>query len=496
LKLRSIAALISCLALHAAFARAADDPPTTIPAPKPLSIDPADSILSEYVPQGNVDPQPPPYSLMRFNEDYEYLSDPRNRTDLFDSRKYIPLNKSDPHSYLSLGGEIRERYEQFDNQNFGTGPVKYNNYVLQRITLGLDVHVNDHLRFFFQGISGLQFGGEGEKPPVDVDPADLQQGFVDLVFGDPEARDLRITARGGRFEMTFGSGRLVATRAAPNIPFKYDGGELIVAEGKSRLYAFVTRPVMENKYEFDGANDQQAFWGVYGTTLLGGPLNTGIDLYYLGFRSEDAKFADGIATEERHTMGTRLFGKANGFDYDIEPVFQFGTFGEKNIRAWTLASDVGYTFESVPWKPRIGNKADIASGDTKRGDNTLGTFNPLFFKSGYFNDASIIRPSNIMDIHPSLQFRPIDPVQVTLASDVLWRYTSNDAVYAPPGFIELPAGSSSPYIGTTGEAAVQWTINRHWAWTTSYTPLFASDAVHNQNGHDVDYLGTWLTFVW
>jgi Alginate export len=495
-KLLAVAVLTSLLALNGSVARAQDDSPATLPALKPLSIDPADSILSEYVPQGNVDPQPPPYTLVRFNEDYKYLADPRNRTDLLDPLKYIPLNKSDPYSYLSFGGSVRERYDQFDHPNFGTGPVQYNNYVLQQITLYSDLHVNQHVRFFVEGISGLQFGGEGVKAPVDVDPADLQQAFVDIAIGDPEAHDLRITARGGRFEMTFGSGRLVATRAAPNIPFKYDGGELIIAKEKSRLYVFATRPVMENKYEFDGANNQQAFWGIYGTTFLGGSLNTGIDLYYLGLRSEDAQFADGVATEERHTLGTRIFGKANGFDYDIEPVLQIGTFGDKDIRAWTIASDVGYTFQSVPWKPRIGNKADIASGDTKRGDGTLGTFNPLFFKSGYFNDASIIRPSNIMDIHPSLQFRPVDPVQVTLASDVLWRYSSNDAVYAPPGFIELPAGSSSPFIGTTAEAAVQWTINRHWALTASYTHLFASDAVRNQNGHDVDYLGTWLTFVW
>ena len=69
------------------------------------------------------------------------------------------------------------------------------------------------------------------------------------------------------------------------------------------------------------------------------------------------------------------------------------------------ARDSGYTFAQLPWTPRLGLKTDIASGDRHPGDGTLETFDPLYFKSGYFNDASLYRPSNLMDIHPTL---PID----------------------------------------------------------------------------------------
>ena len=66
--------------------------------------------------------------------------------------------------------------------------------------------------------------------------------------------------------MTYGSGRLVATRAAPNIPFKFDGLQLIDAVGGGKIYAFITKPAREHEYTFDDEYPDQLFWGAYGTT--------------------------------------------------------------------------------------------------------------------------------------------------------------------------------------------------------------------------------------
>jgi hypothetical protein len=65
-----------------------------------------------------------------------------------------------------------------------------------------------------------------------------------------------------------------------------------------------------------------------------------------------------------------------GWDFDYEGLWQFGTFGSADIRAWTVASETGYRFPNVPLKPRFSLKADVSSGDDPR-TNTLGTFNPL-----------------------------------------------------------------------------------------------------------------------
>jgi hypothetical protein len=463
-------------------------------------VDPADSVLSEYNPQAPPNPKPPPYTLLRFNEDYTYLSNPQNRTDLFDPVKYIPLDPANPNSYLSFGGEIRERFEHFRNPGFGVpGQPHHDDYLLQRITLDMDLHLNEHVRVFVQGISGLQFGGERPSSPVNQNAGDLQQAFVDFRF-DKEGTEkpTYLVVRTGRFEMTYGSGRLVATRAAPNIPFKFDGLQLIGAAADAKVYAFITKPGRERKDQFDDEFPDQTFWGVYGTTPpLRTPLNLRADVYYLGFKNDDAHFATGAGVEERHTIGTRLFGKVAGFDYDIEPIIQFGRFAQRDILAWTVGSSIGYTFAEVPCQPRIGLTCDVVSGDTsKNGGGKFGTFNPLYFKAGYFDDASLIRPSNIIDVHPTLQLLPTDNVLLTFGSDVLWRYTHNDGVYGPGGNLELPAGVGSNYLATTAEASVQCKLGRHVTLLASYVHFFTADYVKLAKGGDVDFFGTWVTFAW
>lgn len=480
----------------AGFSIALALPALAVTAPANLSvprIDPSESILSEYVPQAAPDPDPPPYTLLRYNERYDYLADPRNRTDFFDPIKYISLQADDPQSYLNLSGELRERYENFHNVGFGVGAGPHNpSYLLQRVILGADLHASQRLRFFVQAISGVQFGYRATAAPVNEDPLDLQQGFVDYIFGNPEPEGPRLTARAGRFEMTYGSGRFVATRAAPNIPLKFDGAQFIAGSGSARLYAFLARPVKEDRNSFDQDNNAQTFWGAYAVSPVG---QTTVDVYYLGFRDKEARYAAGTGTELRQTIGLRLSGTHEGWSYDWEPVVQFGRFAGRDILAWTLATDTGYTFSAAPWRPRFGLKVDVASGDAGHPGGHFGAFNPLFFKAGYFNDASLIRPTNIVDFHPSLQFEPWKSFTATVASGVLWRYSAGDGVYGPSGKLFLPRGGSTNYLGTTGEAAFQWKANRHVAYTSSYVHFFADRYVKAAGGGDVDFVGAWVTFT-
>jgi hypothetical protein len=76
------------------------------------------------VPQSDCDSQadkktknetpPPAYKLLRFEEDYSYLKDPERHADLWDTIKYIPLWRCE-NRYLSLGGELRQRFEFVHN---------------------------------------------------------------------------------------------------------------------------------------------------------------------------------------------------------------------------------------------------------------------------------------------------------------------------------------------------------------------------------------------
>jgi hypothetical protein len=439
-------------------------------------------------------PLPPPaFKVLRFDEDYSCLTNPANRTDwLFDPIKYIPLRKDASDWYLTLGGEVRERFEGVYDPNFGIGGAGANSYWLQRLTFLADAHLGERVRVFAEGISGVVSGESQPAPPVQDDEIDLQFAFADVV--PYLTTDERFTLRAGRFGMSLGSGRLVATRAAPNIPFRFDGFEALYSRPGWDGTGFLVRPVKDTG-GIDNANPDTTFWGIYLTHWFGSERKGGIDIYYLGIANEEARFASGSGDEHRHSFGARLFGEKNQWDWNGEGVVQAGTFGGETIFAWTASLDGGYTF-TAPLEPRLGLKVDVASGDENPNKGPQGTFNPLFFKSGYFNDASLVRPANIIDVHPNVSANLTRSVSINGGADVFWRYSTRDAIYAPPGFIEVPAlQTGTAYFATALDVNLEWRIQRHISFGASYVHFFTGDYVHKAGGHDVDYVSSTLSFL-
>jgi len=453
---------------------------------------PAIVTAQQMIPEAEIPRTPPAYKMLRFDEDYSCLTNQDNRTDLFDPVKYIPLRTDDPLWYVSFGGELRERVEGNYDRNFGIGGVGSDSYLLQRITLLADVHLGERVRFFVEGISGIVVGESHTPPPVQQDQGDLQFAFVDVVPWLTE--DQRLTLRVGRFGMSFGAGRLVATRAAPNIPSRFQGVELLYSRPDWNLTGFVTQPVKDSG-GISGADHSTTFWGLYATHYFNAPRTIGLDLYYLGIHNDHATYVSGTAGEDRHSLGAREFGAWKHWDWDAEQVLQVGSFGNDSILAWTAAINAGYTWEAL-WQPRLGIKAGIVSGDDDPNDGRLETFNALFFKSGYFNDASLIRPANIIGLHPNLTLQFSKNISVDGGADWFWRYSRNDAVYGVPGRIAIPALSDAPsYIGTALDVNLNWQIQRHIGFQASYVHFLTGSYIHQAGGRDVNYFSTTLSFI-
>src|SRR5438034_9927640 len=113
----------------------------------PLVV-PAMVAAQQLTPGAEIPLTPPGYKMLRFDEDYSYLTNQANRSDLFDPVKYIPLRQDDPLWYATLGGELRERYEGHYDPNFGIGGQGSATYLLQRVTLPPAVHLGERLCFF------------------------------------------------------------------------------------------------------------------------------------------------------------------------------------------------------------------------------------------------------------------------------------------------------------------------------------------------------------
>ena len=438
-------------------------------------------------------PARPDYELLRDEEDWSFLGDRSRANDLWDPVKFMPFG-SPRGSHLSLGGEVRQQYERFRNEEWGAEPRDDNGYWLQRLMVHADLRLGRRLRLFGQLKSGIEAGRVGGPRRPDEDQLDLHQGYAELhaPLGTGN-RSLRI--RAGRQELNFGSSRLVSVREGPNVRQSFDALRVIVYRDAWRVDAFVSRPVITLPGLLDDRRDGgRALWGVYAVRSNRSAAQ-GLDLYYLGYEREAARFDQGVALEHRHSVGTRLWGTRGSSDYNAEIIAQWGAFGQSRIRAWTVASDTGYRLR---WRgtPRIGLRADVTSGDGNRRDDVLGTFNPLFPKGAYFGLIAPTGPLNHSDLHPSIKFWLKNGWSIQTSWLFFWRTKADDGVYAVPGtLLRSGAGTQAHYVGQSPGAEVSWQADTHLSFTIDLS-LFSAGSFLDEAppSRTITYIAAWTTY--
>lgn len=440
-------------------------------------------------------PARPSFERLRQDEDWSVLCDPARRVQWFDAIKCVPLDVGRA-VWLSLGGEVRERYEYTRNPLWGEDPQDKHGVFLQRYVLHSDLHVGPHLRLFGQISSALEDGRAGPPSPSEENRLDLQQGFLDL--STPLGAGAAATLRVGRQELRYGSARLVDVREGPNVRRKFDGARVRIEVGGWQVDGIAVRPSLIEPGVFDDRlDDAQALWGAYAVRRSPSwlPFGSALDLYYLGYQDEAARFDQGTAQETRHTVGLRLWGERSGWDWTWEFMYQFGRFGRGDIRAWSAASETGYTAREAPWSPRLGLSANIASGDRNPADRDLQTFNPLFPRGNYFSELALLGPRNFFNLHPSLTVQPTEQLSLTADIDFFWRLEHADGIYSSSGrLLRSGRGSDARYVSTEFSLNVTWQIDPNMSLTGIYAHSFPGAFV-KQTGpaKDIDFLEITLT---
>ena len=436
------------------------------------------------------------YKLLREDENWTFLRDRALRQDFWDPIKYIPLRNRADDWYLTIGGEAREIWEQIGNDNWGQQPYM-NGYLNERYMLSFDAHYGKHVRSFVELKSGLNSYRIGGPRPIDEKKLDFQAGFLEL--GTSKGAN-SVALRVGRQELEYGSGRLIDVREGPNVRLSFDGFMVKSKIDSWQIDGFAVRPDLDNPGFFDNApNHAVGFWGVYATRPS--PRTMSLDVYYLGLDRRQAAFQRGTAQEVRHSLGARISRpvatERSGLDFDYEGLWQFGTFGTGNIRAWTVASETGYRFPTVRLKPRFSAKADISSGDNPS-SKTLGTFNPLFPKGNYFGVLATTGPGpiNFIDVHPHVE--TTFPHNVTASFDWIFQWRENvlDGVYSVPGFLIRPAGNSQArFVGHRPGTEMRWQVDRHLWFQADYGIFYAGRFLkETQPERNLNYWALWAGY--
>lgn len=407
--------------------------------------------------------QPPVLTTERYNEDWSTLADPANRTSHWtEGFKYIPLDAAGS-DYLTTGLEVRLRNEDYHGNALGSPSAPNDGYLWARALPYADLHVG-RVRAFVQPVLAYAVGVAPSAGPIDQTRADILQAFADVEFDVGGGATLRV--RGGREMVGLGTERLIGTRYGPNVPLAFDGGRAILHRGRLTVNLFYLMPVEPRTGNFDDrTSSSRAVWGAYATQLLG---SAGMDLYYFGYRNDAAAFEQGGGRELRHTIGARLFGKSDGWHWNVEGMAQFGRFAGDHIHAWSIATEAGHSFATTPLKPDLTVRFNAASGDKSAGDHKLGTFNALFPKGKYFGELSPIGPYNLVNVQPVAAVEVSKSVSLSIAGGAYWRQSTGDGVYDIPGhLLRVSSGSTARFVGKQIETSIEWHATGELTLSTS-----------------------------
>jgi hypothetical protein len=391
------------------------------------------------------------FKLLRYDEDYFEKKMDTNAT-FFDKIKNISLDNHNAFK-LSIGGELRTQYQFLKNEKWGDIPNDNNGFLLNRALLHTDLKIKNKFRLFTQLQSSTAISRINPNP-VEKNELDIHQLFIDYNLFIEKSK---ITFRIGRQEILFGSQRLVSVREGPNNRLAFDATKVIFENTHLKSELFYSFPVKNQYGTFNDKLDTNSkFTGSY-TTIKKIPILDNIDAYYFNLRKNNAKFDDAKGFENRNTIGTRIWRKNHSWNYDFEAAYQFGDIEDDKIEAWTVSLNTTYQFNTIKLKPILGLKTELISGNKKYDDNTVQTFNPLFPKGAYFGLAALIGPSNLYDIHPSIDLNLTSDIVFSVDYDIFWRYSINDGIYqANTQLIYSSRNTSERYIGNQLAATLDY----------------------------------------
>lgn len=427
---------------------------------------------------GQTDTLPgPKYQNIRQDEDFSYLGgEPGTyKTDMWDTLKWIDLGGD---WRLTLGGQVRLRYESERNKAFGFVSPREDSFLLHRTFIHADLKYDDWLRFFIQGkFAHVRDRDRAAGLAGMEDHADIHQGFADITTLIMENR---VTFRLGRQELQYGAQRLISPLDWGNIRRTFDGVKAFTVTDKWRVDAFAVRPVLGGRRNLDKHDENVDFYGLYSTYK--GSKSLAHDFYFLVLDNDNiVANSNGVSgTRTLYTPGTRLWGTCDNWDYEAELGAQFGTFAGDRVRAWMGTAGGGYTFTDREWQPRLGLLYDYASGDNDPTDGTHETFNQ-HFPLGYawFGYLDLVGRSNIHAIKAQLKVKPSKKVTAWADFHVFYADQDKDALYSAGGAAGRRSltGTGSQSIGQELDLAAKVVLDVHTAALLGYSYMWTGNFI-------------------
>jgi hypothetical protein len=349
-----------------------------------------------------------------YANDFSYLLDPAySGCCLGDGLKLMPVGQCGQWGTLDVGGQLRLRQHREIGMGQEPGATRFqdteNDFMLTRLRLYGDWKITDNVRFYAEGIfAGLTAEDDYVPRPIDENYGDFLNLFVDLNATDT------LTVRVGRQELLYGVQRTVSPLDWGNTRRTFEGIKVMHKRDDWAVDGFFTNLVAVDADDFDEADYDQRFYGMYG--VYSGIENSTVDVYYLGY-DDDRGLAPIESDFSLHTIGMRLSGSHCDWLYELEGAPQFGRqsgLGLDHMGGFATAG-LGRKLD-MKWKPTIWFYYDYASGNNVGGDfNRFNQLFPLAHKYLGFIDAT--QRSNIESPNILLTMAPHEKVEL-----LFWYY--------------------------------------------------------------------------
>jgi hypothetical protein len=426
------------------------------------------------------------YPLEFYNIDFTRLADPDQRVGILDQLHYIPLGSE---AYLSLGGALREQYWDQDHESHGLRAPTKDGYDLQRLVADAYLHFDSHFAVFAQLERADQFD-KITPSTTDETRGRVQQGFFEV---KEPVGPVGLTARLGRQEITYGSGRFVWINDSSNVRTSHDGATLHADfQGGASVDLAATRPTTPTYTAFDDWYSHSGkFAAVYASEpFLGSQLH--VDEYYYYRRAPGIQFANLVTgTDNRNTFGGRLWGAFGGFKYDSDFAYQYGSFEtgttSKSVSAFATSSRLLYSFLDLPLQPGFQLQTSYFSGSDAPHSKTIGTFLAPFPRPTLINYAGLETLENLIEVYPAVLITPVTDLVFRFGPQALWRANVKDAVYVSRTTpLTKTLNDDARFIGTNLTLTAQYKITQNVALFGEYLRELAGNAITKAGGHGAD----------
>jgi Alginate export len=423
----------------------------------------------------------PPFAFIQppfYDMDFRYLDDPNNTdVDYADCLKRIHLGDN---WLFSTGGQVWNRYAHEDHARLSRID---NGYDLLRGRIYGDLWFRDQFRLYAEFLSAYSFAHELVPLPIDRDPADFLNLFLDVKLMN--LADHPVYARIGRQEVLLGSQRLITTLDWAATRRTFDGARVFRQGEKFDVDLFWLQPVIPNPQGWSSVDHNINFAGMW--TTYRPRKGTALDLYYLFLDNSSRIVQQGLIRSPNsvHTIGSRYSGDQDGFLWDFEGAVQLGERGQKNIIAGMATAGLGYNLANSRLNPSFWIYYDYASGTRNTAGGTSSTFNQLFaFGHYYLGWADQVGRQNIHDLNASVTLFPTKWINLQMQYHHFWLASATDALYGAAGLAirRSATGAAGTNVGDELDFLVNFHLSKHSDLLFGYSKFFGGSFIEKTAG--------------